>query len=148
MREVTRRLRTGKDGSRADFCALVGLKLRQLHLRPTHDCGDLVERQLTQGQLLLECRLPLGVLEVRHRLRLVEPLRLEGGLCLCLLKRSRLVLGKRGVVQPSDIHLLPKLLTRSGVVRTLRRQTLTEVLRDGAVCRFLCRLLRLETLQG
>ena len=65
-------------------------------------------------------------------------------MCLCLLERSRLVLGKRGVVQPSNVHFLTELLTRSGVVRTLRRQSLPEVLRDGTVNGILRRLTRLE----
>jgi hypothetical protein len=123
---------------------LVTLELRHLHLCAAHDGCDLVKRERPKRQLLLQRCLTLGVLKVCRRLRLVEALCLERRLSLRLLQCRLLVLGKRGVIQPSNVHILTKLLTGSSVVRTRRAHALLEVLRDGTVNGFLCRLSRLE----
>ena len=144
LREIARRLRSAEDGSRPNLCALIGLELRHLHLRATHDGGNLVKRLRAQRQLLLYRRLSLRVKEVRRCLRLVEPLRLESRLRLRLLQRRLLVLREGGIVKPRDVHVLPELLCRSRVVRTRRADTLLEILRDGTVNGFLRCLSSLE----
>ncbi len=141
---ILRRLRSAEDWSRRNIRALIGLELRHLHLCAAHDRRNLVKRLRPQRQLFLQRRLPLRVLERCRCLRLIEPLPLHRRTRLRLLQRRLLVLREGSVIQTGNVHILPELLTGSGVVRPRSADALLEVLRDGTVSRVLRRLLRLE----